>query len=121
MKKIVASVLALVMALSLAACGNKNTPNTQGSASSVGGDTAPLKVALVVNQPFGDKGSMDDLADGADRAAADFGVDVYKLESSTTSFEDDIRAMCQQGYNLIVTTFGYMQDATIAVSRNTPM
>ena len=92
MKKIVASVLALVMALSLAACGNKNTPNTQGSASSVGGDTAPLKVALVVNQPFGDKGSMDDLADGADRAAADFGVDVYKLESSTTSFEDDICA-----------------------------
>lgn len=61
MKKIVASVLALVMVLSLAACGNKNTPNTQGSASSVGGDTAPLKVALVVNQPFGDKGSMDDL------------------------------------------------------------
>lgn len=120
MKKIVASVLALVMALSLAACGNKNTPNTQGSASSVGGDTAPLKVALVVNQPFGDKGAMDDLADGADRAAADFGVDVYKLESSTTSFEDDIRAMCQQGYNLIVTTFGYMQDATIAVSQEYP-
>lgn len=41
MKKIVASVLALVMALSLAACGNKNTPNTR----------APLPLSAVTPLP----------------------------------------------------------------------
>lgn len=45
------------------------------------GGTKQLKVALVVNQKFGDKASMDDLAKGADQAAEDFGVEIKKLES----------------------------------------
>lgn len=116
MKKILSLILAGAMILSLAACGGSGTDTTTAAP----GAKSDLKVALVVNQPFGDKGSMDDLAAGADRAAADFGVEVYKLESDTATFEDDIRAMCDQGYNLIVTTFGYMQDATIAVSQEYP-
>jgi len=123
MKKFFSILLMLAMVCTLlAGCGGKQndaTPPADGGDE--GGDSAePLKVALVVNQPFGDKGSMDDLAAGAERAAADFGVEVYKLESDTATFEDDIRAMCQQGYDLVVTTFGYMQDATIAVSQEFP-
>lgn len=118
MKKILSIILAGAMILSLAACGGSGSGEATTAAE--GGAKSDLKVALVVNQPFGDKGSMDDLAAGADRAAADFGVEVYKLESDTATFEDDIRAMCEQGYNLIVTTFGYMQDATIAVSQEYP-
>ena len=123
MKKFLSLILALAMALSLVACGGNDAAEEETPAE----DTAveetveePLKVALVVNQPFGDKGSMDDLAAGADRAAADFGVEVYKLESDTATFEDDIRAMCQQGYDLIVTTYPYMQDATVTVAQEYP-
>ena len=46
-KKILALVLALVMALSLAACGNSNTPATSGSAS-VSGDEPTLSGDLVL-------------------------------------------------------------------------
>ncbi len=124
MKKIVSILLALAMtAALLTGCGGNSGDKNNGDTNNPppaeeGGEK--LKVALVVNQPFGDKGSMDDLAEGADRAAADFGVEVYKLESDTATFEDDIRAMCQQGYDLIVTTFGYMTDATIAVAQEYP-
>ena len=120
MKKFLSILLALTMLCTvLTSCGG-NDSSTDDSSSDGETTEEPMKVALVVNQPFGDKGSMDDLAAGADRAAADFGVEVYKLESDTATFEDDIRAMCQQGYDLIVTTFGYMQDATIAVSQEYP-
>lgn len=120
MKKFLSILLALTMLCTvLTSCGGSDS-STDDSSSDGENAEEPMKVALVVNQPFGDKGSMDDLAAGADRAAADFGVEVYKLESDTATFEDDIRAMCQQGYDLIVTTFGYMQDATIAVSQEYP-
>ena len=120
MKKFLSILLALTMLCTvLTSCGGSDS-STDDSSSDGETTDEPMKVALVVNQPFGDKGSMDDLAAGADRAAEDFGVEVYKLESDTATFEDDIRAMCQQGYDLIVTTFGYMQDATIAVSQEYP-
>ena len=128
--KILSILLAACMAVALCACATA-APAPAAAPAAAATETAeapaaetteaePLKVALVVNQPFGDKGSMDDLALGADRAAADFGVEVAKLESDTATFEDDIRAMAQQGYDLIVTTFFYMQDATIAVSKEFP-
>ena len=117
------TMMALVMASVisaglLAGCGG--AASTAESTASTGGDAKTYKVALVVNQPFGDLGSMDSLAAGADKAAAEFGVEVAKLESETASFEDDIRAMAEQGYDLIITTFGYMQDAMIAVSKEYP-
>lgn len=121
MKKFLSILLALTLLCTvLSGCGGDTGTTDDGSGDTDEGGDEALKVALVVNQPFGDNGSMDDLAAGADRAAADFGVEVYKLESDTATFEDDIRAMCQQGYDLIVTTFGYMQDATIAVSQEYP-
>lgn len=135
MKRKIASILmAATLSVGLVACGSSSSSSTSSSAAqsksstssssatakSDSGSKEGLKVALVVNQPFGDNGSMDDLAAGAERAAEDFGVEVYKLESDTATFEDDIRAMCQQGYDLVVTTFGYMQDATMAVSKEYP-
>lgn len=118
MKKFVSLFLALTMScMVLTSCGGSGEESQGGEGES--GEEA-LKVALVVNQPFGDNGPMDNLAEGADRAVADFGIELYKLESDPATFEDDIRAMCQQGYDLIVTTFGYMQDATIAVAEEYP-
>lgn len=117
-KRIIAIILALTMmfALAMSACGSKGETEPTPDAS---GDE-PLKIALVVNQKFGDKGPMDDLAKGADKAAADFGVTVKKLESESASkFEEDIRAMSKD-YDLVVTTFPYMSDATKMVAAEYP-
>jgi basic membrane protein A len=112
MKKISIILWALLLAaLPVFAGGNK-----QGGS---GGAGAP-RVALVVNQRFGDNGPMDNLAGGADRAAKDFGVTIKRLESEgAAKFEDDIRAMARD-YDLVITTFPYMSDATKLVSREYP-
>lgn len=104
----------------LAACGGeRGSKNTGGP--SAGGERPDIKVALVINQRFGDKGPMDDLAAGADRAEKDFGVTVKRLESaSAANYEADVRAMAQQGYNLIFTTFPYMEEATKIAAKEYP-
>ncbi|MDR3338311.1 MAG: BMP family ABC transporter substrate-binding protein [Treponema sp.] len=111
-------LLFMVTALILAAVSGCNKG---GSATGGGGDGKTFKVALVVNQKFGDNGPMDDLASGAEKAARDFaGVSIKKLESESASkFEEDVRAMSKD-YDLIVTTFPYMTDATKLVSREFP-
>jgi basic membrane protein A len=101
------ALFALLPAASILAAGGKQE---------AGGG---LKVALVVNQRFGDNGPMDDLAAGADRAARDFGVTIKRLETTPANFEEDIRAMSRD-YNLVVTTFPYMTDATKKVAAEFP-
>lgn len=117
-KRVLAMLLAATMVVGmLAGCGSKKEEASEG------GDAGKekIKVALVVNQKFGDKASMDDLAKGADQAAKDFGVEIKKLESAEASkYEEDVRAMSKAGYDLIVTTFGYMTDATKLVSQEYP-
>lgn len=119
-KRVFAVMLAAVMVIGLVAgCGKKADSSASGDAKNEG--EKKLKVALVVNQKFGDKASMDDLAKGADKAAEDFGVEIKKLESAEASkFEEDVRAMSKAGYDLIVTTFPYMTDATKLVSQEYP-
>ena len=97
-KRVLAVLLTAVMVVGMAAgCGSKKEETSDG-----GNGEEKLKVALVVNQKFGDKASMDDLAKGADKAAEDFGVEIKKLESAEASkFEEDVRAMSKAGYDLI--------------------
>lgn len=138
MKKRIGSIL-LVMMLALSGCNrgggtdNSTTSNDaaapesisqeEGNSETAGESDAgdKLRVAVVVNQRFGDNGPMDDLAAGARRAEADFGIELKLLESSSAAnFEEDVRAMAKEGYNLIGTTFPYMTDATKLVSSEYP-
>ena len=118
-KRIVAVLLTVAMVMTLAVgCGGNSGSDSSGSGDS---GEADYKVALVVNQKFGDKASMDDLASGADQAAKDFGVEIAKVESQDASrYEEDIRAMADQGYDMIVTTYAYMTDATKLVAKEYP-
>lgn len=132
MKRKLALLLSTVLSVGMALSGCGSQAAASGSSSAAASSAAAtseaksasgdkkLKVALVVNQPFGDNGSMDDLAAGAERAADEYGIELAKVESDTASFEDDIRSMCDQGYDMIVTTFGYMQDATISMAQEYP-
>lgn len=82
---------------------------------------ATKKVALVGNQRFGDLGPMDAFARGLDRCAADFGIEIKKLESTDAGrFEEDIRAMANEDYDMIVTTFPAMTDASVTVAKEFP-
>lgn len=127
-KRILAIVVVSAMVLSmLVGCGSKKSVETGSEGSSASsaessdeGKSSDLKIAVVINQKFGDNGPMDNLAAGAERAEKDFGITVKKLESeSAAKFEEDIRAMSAD-YDLVVTTFPYMSDATKLVAAEYP-
>ena len=78
-----------------------------GVASGALAQDAPKKVMLIGNQRFGDQGPMDAFAAGLDRCASEFGFEVSKLESTDPAgYEDDIRAVASEGYDLILTKIG---------------
>lgn len=117
MKKRVMSIFVLAcMVLTFVGCGGSEKGVDEGKAEK--GDK--LRVVLIGNQRFGDNGPMDDMASGGERAAKDFGGEFKKIESESASFEEDIRAMSEEGYDLIITTFNYMSDATALVAAEFP-
>ena len=82
MKKFAALLLALVMALSLAACGNQNTPATSGSASgsTSGEETKVYNVVYLVNGNLGDKSFFDSAEAGLDQLKADGRITLTTIE-----------------------------------------
>lgn len=80
-----------------------------------------IRVVLIGNQRFGDGGPMDNMAAGLERAELEYDVEARTLESiSAGAHEEDVRAMAREGYDLIITTFPPMSQATIAVARDFP-
>ncbi len=126
MKKLFSIIICLCIAMSLMACGKKETGSTsndtenQNSSETNESADSVTRVVLIGNQKFGDNGPMDDMANGGERAAADFGIEFKKMESEAATFEEDIRTMAQEGYDLIITTFPYMTEATKLVSKEFP-
>ena len=82
MKKFAALLLALVMVLSLAACGEKNPPAGSASASgSTGGDEAKVyNVVYLVNGNLGDKSFFDSAEAGLDQLKADGRITLTTIE-----------------------------------------
>ena len=82
MKKFAALLLALVMALSLAACGNQNTPATSGSASgsTSGEETNVYNVVYLVNGNLGDKSFFDSAEAGLAQLKADGRITYQTIE-----------------------------------------
>ena len=82
MKKFAALLLALVMALSLAACGNQNTPAGSGSASgsTSGEETNVYNVVYLVNGNLGDKSFFDSAEAGLDQLKADGRITLTTIE-----------------------------------------
>ena len=82
MKKFAALLLALAMVLSLAACGNQNTPATSGSnAGSTSGDEAKVyNVVYLVNGNLGDKSFFDSAEAGLDQLKADGRITLTTIE-----------------------------------------
>ena len=114
-KRMISIFILLCMVLAMAGCkAGDDAKNTKSE------EKEGLRVVLIGNQRFGDNGPMDDMASGGERAAEDFGVEFKKIESESASFEEDIRAMSEEGYDLVMTTFNYMSDATALVAEEFP-
>ncbi len=111
--------LIVLMVLCMVSAGFSGCGNSEQDGNKASGDDS-LRVVLIGNQKFGDNGPMDDMAAGGERAAQDFGVEFKKMESEPVSFEEDIRTMVQEGYDLIITTFPYMSEATKAIAKESP-
>ena len=122
MKKRIALLLSIMMLVSMAlACtaapdADVSQPDTDPEQSE-----DPIRVALIVNQKFGDMGSCDQMLAGLEKARDDFGVEIKALESDgVAAHEDDVRAMARDGYDLIITTFPNMTQATVTVAEEYP-
>lgn len=123
MKKLISTVLSLCLILTLlAACGGKPAGEAAPADSAApAADGRGRRARRTHRQPevrrqrpHGRHGRR------GERAAAELGVEFKKIESSPASFEEDIRSMSQEGYDLVITTFGYMSDATKLVAQEFP-
>lgn len=125
-RKSISVLLAVVMlVLQTAVCGAAAMPQPTAAAPAavppaVVADKT-IRVALVVNQRFGDQGPSDDLKKGLEQAATDFGVEIKTLESpDPAQHEENLRALAEEGYDLIIATFPAMADAFERVARDYP-
>ena len=134
LKKMTALALACLLSLSLLAgcvASSPSTPaaNPESTPASTAAPTAstpaePAEVAhkmvIISNRSFGDKGPIDSQLRGLEYAAS-LGWETKQLESlSPDVYEEDIRAMAEQGYNVIVTSFPPVQVAAETVAKDFP-
>ena len=106
MKKLITLVLAMVMALSLTACGGDNASNSasnSGSGSQSGSQEGALKVALCLSGAINDQGWNQSAYDGAKAACDKYG---YELTYTENLGAADIAAAFSEyaaaGYNVII-------------------
>lgn len=118
-KSIAIFLLAVIMVFTLIGCSNGSEPEQTTGTS--GESEKTIKVALVGNQKFGDRGSMDQMLAGLEKARDNLGVKITTLESDgVAAHEDNVRAMANAGYDLIITTFPDMSQATVTVANEYP-
>ena len=119
MKKTLALILALAMSLSLlTACGSKEEAPAEETPAEEGGETAGLpgegmKIALVCDK-VGTNMFLVQMVNALNEAAEKYGYEPYVVEcADTAAFEDNIRALAVEEYDLII---GLAADQTEAIN-----
>lgn len=99
-KKLFSLLLAMVMVLSLAACGGSNDSESDA-----------LKVCVVYSGNLGDKSYNDSCNIGATQAAKDFNVEIKNLEGTTADeWRTNLLAACEDGYDLVICSSSNLQE-----------
>lgn len=119
-KRLLSIFLTSTLCLSLAACGSSG-----GSGSSEAPDSKPaaeqeakedgggangqassgegIRVCIVYTGNLGDKSYNDSCNIGAEKAVADFGIELKSLEGTTAEeWESNLVSACEEGYDLII-------------------
>lgn len=118
MKKIIALILALAMALSLVACGGAEKKEEPAAAAS-----SNLKAACILGVGgLGDQGYNDLVFAGMERAKAELGIDFdYAEPKQITDFEQIMRDMSDSGEYIVIVCVGFdQQDALTSVAPDYP-
>ena len=95
MKKVVSLLLALVMALTLVACGDKNTGDAN-NAGNTGDDAPAYRIGIVT----GSVSQSEDDRRGAEAFQAEYGEDMVKLAIYPDNFTEETETTIQTIVNL---------------------
>ncbi|MCI8399069.1 MAG: BMP family ABC transporter substrate-binding protein [Oscillibacter sp.] len=122
MKKMGALLLCLAMLLALlAGCGGKETGQQDtGSGSSAPPEAEAKKVVLVTPQKLGDKACVDLSWAGVQAGCEQYGWEAKVIEAEEGEYEDAMRSMAEEGYDLIIGLFSATQDAVIRTAPDYP-
>ncbi|WP_026690979.1 BMP family lipoprotein [Alteribacter aurantiacus] len=111
--------LSLAVLLVLAACGGNEEPEVEASAEADGGDE--LRVALILPERIGVNPFFQQMDEGANVAAEEYGVSVNTIESTDyAAIEDNLRVAISEGYDLIITSSFESEDALTKVASENP-
>ena len=120
-RKVVSVMLAAAMCVSMTACEKaEEAPaetaaaeteaaaeaETEAAEAEAEGQEAsgdPIRVCVVYTGNLGDKSYNDSCNMGAEKAVADFGIELKSLEGTTAEeWEANLVAACEEGYDLII-------------------
>ena len=94
MKKIFAVSMAVAMALSM---------NGMAVMADEAASDEPIRVCIVYTGSLGDKSYNDSCNEGAQRAVADFGIELKSLEGATADeWKANLLSACEDDYDLII-------------------
>ena len=117
-KKWLALGMAAILSFALlASCGSSAASSTAEETSAA---ETTLKAAMITPQKLGDDGPIDACYAGLQQGAEAFGYEIKVLEPEPGEYEDAIRSMCDDGYNLIFCIFSQIQDAVSRVAPEYP-
>lgn len=116
MKKVFGGVLAALLSLSLIGCGSSK-PETPADSSD---DT--LRIAFVSYQEFDSSEWLQNLVVGLkDYEAKTEGIEIKTIEAiGADTYEPKVLACAQDGFDIIITTYSDMWDATCVVADQFP-
>lgn len=119
MKRLFALFLALVMTLSLAACGSGS--DTGNSKSPEGNGDASLKAAMILDGPIDDGGWNADCYNGMVQCQDQLGFEITVSENVAQSdFVSATREYAAAGYDLVVLPGNQFQDAVTELYEDFP-
>lgn len=117
LRKMIALFLSVVLVLSMAACGKKETPADQQ------GDTKPLSVVLLLNGTLGDKSFNDSAANGMKMISEQLSnveTKVVEMTFDDTKWEPAVLDACESGYDIVITGTWQMQAIIAKVAPQYP-
>ena len=138
MKKRLAAWLAGLMVLSIAGCSSGGTAETTAAQTEATGTTVEAtessdeaegsgdttstgkRAAMITAQPLGDDGVTDNTYEGFMRGCEEFGYEPTIIEVQTGEYEETLRSLAQEGYDIIMPCWSALEDACAKVSADFP-
>lgn len=119
---LILTLICIMIVLIFTGCGSNSKQGDNAESTKPGESDTPkkLKAALVTAQRLGDQGVTDLCYDGFMRAAKEFGYETQVVEVQKGEYEESMMALCEEGYDVLVTLWMELVDATAKVAPKYP-